>query len=58
MADIDYLRSRARAERIAAGNSSRLSVRLRHLEFAEAYEFRVREMDAEVRRLAMQLEQA
>jgi hypothetical protein len=58
MADIDYLRSRARAERIAAGKASRMSVRLRHIEFAEAYEFRVREMDAEDRRLAVQLDQA
>ncbi len=45
MADIDYLRNRARAERLAACNSSGSIVRLRHLEFAEAYEFRVREME-------------
>lgn len=44
MADIDYLRSRARAERVAAFNAAQISVRLRHLEFAEAYEFRVREL--------------
>ena len=46
MADIEYLRSRARAERIAAANAARMGVRLRHLEFAEAYEFRGREMSA------------
>ena len=53
MADIDYLRSRARAERVAACNAPQMSVRLRHLEFAEAYEFRVREMDAELLRSTM-----
>jgi hypothetical protein len=58
MEDISYLRSRARAERVAARNASRLSVRLRHLEFAEAYEFRAREVDAELLRSAMQLEPA
>jgi hypothetical protein len=57
MGDISYLRSRARAERVAACNASRASVRLRHLEFAEAYEFRVREMDAELFR-SSQLESA
>ncbi len=54
MADIDYLRSRARAERVAACNAPRMSVRLRHLEFAEAYEFRVREMEAEASRSTIQ----
>jgi hypothetical protein len=58
MGDINYLRSRARAERVAASNASRLSVRLRHLEFAEAYEFRAREMDAEAIRSSLQLEPA
>jgi hypothetical protein len=47
MAEIDYLRDRARAERIAAGSASANNVRLRHLEFAEAYEFRLRAMAAQ-----------
>jgi hypothetical protein len=47
MADVEYLRLRARAERVAAVTAARMSVRLRHLEFAEAYEFRAREMEAD-----------
>jgi hypothetical protein len=46
MADLKYLRSRAYAERAAATGSSSKIVQLRHLEFAEAYEFLIREMDA------------
>jgi hypothetical protein len=50
MADLDYLRSRARHERAAALTAPISGVRLRHLEFAEAYEFRAREMQAEFNR--------
>jgi hypothetical protein len=49
MAEIEYLRDRARAERIAAGSAPGNTVRLRHLEFAEAYEFRIRAMDTKAR---------
>jgi hypothetical protein len=55
VAEIDYLRARARAERAAACTALRTIVRLRHLEFAEAYDFRVCEMEAEARRVAFQL---
>lgn len=44
MAEIDYLRTRAVAERVAAASAPGTIVRLRHLEFAQAYEFRIREM--------------
>ena len=44
MAEIEYLRGRAAAERVAAGRAPGKIVQLRHLEFAEAYEFRVRAM--------------
>ncbi len=55
MEDIEYLRSRARTERVAAATAMRMCVRLRHLEFAEAYEFRVREMNADLLRSTAQL---
>lgn len=58
MHDLDYLRARARMERAAAENASHTIVRLRHLEFAEAYEFRVREIDAEFKRLGTPHRQA
>ena len=58
MAEIDYLRARARTERTAACAALQMIVRLRHLEFAEAYDFRVREMEAEARRVAAGLAEA
>jgi hypothetical protein len=42
--DADYFRRRAREERLAALIAGKGCVRLRHLEFAEAYEFRIREL--------------
>jgi hypothetical protein len=38
MSDVDYLRTRAQAERLAASKAPQMNVRRRHLEFAEAYE--------------------
>lgn len=52
MTELDYLRKRARVERAAASSTVHVGVRMRHLEFAEAYEFRVRETEAEARRSA------
>ena len=40
--DADYFRKRAGEERRAALAAGKPSVRLRHLEFAEAYELRLR----------------
>ena len=45
MAERDYLLARARYERAAAKASPVAEVRLRHLEFAQAYEFRVRQLE-------------
>lgn len=45
----DYLRRRAHEERQAALRSESAGVRLRHLEFAELYEFRLRETQAQER---------
>ena len=42
--DAEYFARRAGEEREAAFDAETISVRLRHLEFAEAYELRVREM--------------
>jgi len=53
--DAEYFRRRAREERQAALLSERISVRLRHLEFAQAYDLRFREMEAEERRSAVRL---
>ena len=47
--DTEYLRRRALEERQAALASDKASVRLRHLEFAELYEFRLREVEAQHR---------
>jgi hypothetical protein len=58
VAEIDYLRARARTERAAACTALRMIVRLRHLEFAEAYDFRVRELEAEERRVVTRLAEA
>ena len=41
MEDLDYLRTRLREESEAAGLSTQARVRLRHLELAAAYEFRI-----------------
>jgi hypothetical protein len=40
--DAEYFRERAHKERLAALAADRPSVRLRHLEFAQAYELRSR----------------
>jgi hypothetical protein len=58
MADIEYVRSRALAERPAAALAVRVAVRLRHLEFAEVYEFRIRELNADLLRSAALLTSA
>jgi hypothetical protein len=42
--DTEYFARRAGEERQSAFKSETMSVRLRHLEFAQAYEFRVREI--------------
>ena len=42
--DADYFSRRASEERRAASTATQSCVRLRHLEFAEAYELRVRMM--------------
>ena len=52
--DTEYLRRRALEERQAALASQKVSVRLRHLEFAEVYEFRLREIQAQERRSTME----
>ena len=44
--DTDYFRKRAREERQAAGSAADERVRLRHIEFAQAYELRVRETES------------
>jgi hypothetical protein len=41
MEDVDYLRTRIREESEAAKRSTQDRVRLRHLELAAAYEFRI-----------------
>lgn len=41
MDDVDYLRTRLREESEAARRSTEDRVRLRHLELAAAYEFRI-----------------
>jgi hypothetical protein len=48
--DLEYFRRRAREEREAALGGKTPAVRLRHLEFANAYEVRVREIEAVLRR--------
>lgn len=42
--DAEYFARRAGEEREAAFDAETVSVRLRHLEFAQAYELRVREL--------------
>lgn len=42
--DAEYFARRAGEEREAAFEAETISVRLRHLEFAQAYELRVREL--------------
>jgi hypothetical protein len=44
MEDVDYLRMRLREESQAAKRSTEERVRLRHLELAAAYEFRITSM--------------
>ena len=51
MSDADYLIERAHQELNAALQSSDLRVRDRHLELADAYAFRLREVKREQRRL-------
>ncbi|UUR09322.1 hypothetical protein [Sphingomonas glaciei] len=41
MEDLEYLRTRLREESEAARHSTQARVRLRHLELAAAYEFRI-----------------
>ena len=53
--DPEYLCRRAREEREAADRSRNENVRLRHLEFAQAYEFWFREMKALERQSAAHL---
>lgn len=48
--DAEYFARRAGEEREAAFGAETVSVRLRHLEFAQAYELRVREILALSRR--------
>ena len=48
--DTEYFRHRAREERHAAERSTDPRVRMCHLEFADAYELRLREMYAGDRR--------
>ncbi len=44
MEDLDYLRARLREESEAARQATQARVRLRHLELAAAYEFRISSM--------------
>ncbi len=56
--DAEYFRKRGRDERRAAKSASLPIVRLRHLEFAQAYELRVRELDAQEVRSAIRMADA
>jgi hypothetical protein len=53
--DPEYLCRRAREERQAADRSNDQNVRLRHLEFAQAYEFWFHEVKALERKSAVHL---
>lgn len=53
--DAEYFARRAGEEREAAFDAETVSVRLRHLEFAQAYELRVREILALSRRSEFRL---
>jgi hypothetical protein len=53
--DAEYFARRAGEERLAAFKSETMIVRLRHLEFAQAYELRTRELVALQRRSAFQV---
>lgn len=53
--DVDYFSRRAREEREAALRTSDGHVRDIHLQLADAYEQRVREISAEARRSGMHL---
>lgn len=53
--DAEYFARRAGEEREAAFDAETISVRLRHLEFAQAYELRVREILALRRRSELRL---
>lgn len=53
--DAEYFARRAGEERQAAFKSETMSVRLRHLEFAQAYELRVREILALQRRAGLKV---
>lgn len=53
--DVEYFSRRAQEEREAALRTSDAHVRDVHLQLADAYEQRVRELAAEARRLGMHL---
>ena len=53
--EVEYYTHRAREEREAAMRAPHARVREIHLQLAEAYELRVRELSAESRRSAMHL---
>lgn len=56
--DAEYFARRAGEERQAAFQAERMSIRLRHLEFAQAYELRVREILALRRRAQFEVVEA
>lgn len=56
--DVDYLNRRAVAERQAALASDKAGVRLRHLEFAMMYEFRLREIQSQEQQAMTKLVEA
>jgi hypothetical protein len=47
--DTEYFRARSEQERVAAARATDQRARLRHLELAAAYVFRVREIEAMAR---------
>lgn len=56
MFDAVYLTERARQEKAAAMRSSNLRVRSLHLELADAYAFRARELERQERRSAIPMD--
>ena len=54
--DTEYLRKRITEELEAAAEAQNLCARNRHLEFAAAYAFRVREIDARSHEVTFQLQ--
>ena len=55
VSDVEYFSRRAREEREAAMRAANDDVREIHLQLAEAYELRIRELSAAARRSSMHL---